>query len=89
MKDGATAGFKYFDLSETKTITVTVRGKGNGSMVVRNGEKGEVIAKIAVKASKEWSDFSGEVKTGNLGKAGLFFTYEGTGAIDFLSFTLK
>ena len=34
MRDGAVAGFKYFDMQEAKHIRVSVGGKGSGALEV-------------------------------------------------------
>lgn len=49
MCDGALAGFKYFDLSETKEISVTVKGHAEGTLYVRTSENGEAIAEISMR----------------------------------------
>ena len=48
MCDGALAGFKYFDLSETKEISVTIKGHAEGTLYVRTSENGEAIAEISI-----------------------------------------
>ena len=48
MCDGALAGFKYFDLSQTKKISVTVRGKAEGELSISLTEKGEAAALIRI-----------------------------------------
>lgn len=57
MCDGALAGFKYFDLSETKEISVTVKGHAEGTLYVRTSENGEAIAEISISPSKELRNF--------------------------------
>jgi len=88
MCDGALAGFKYFDLSETKEISVTVKGHAEGTLYVRTSENGEAIAEISISPSKELREFSSDIHvSGN--KEALFFVFEGKGSFDFISFTLK
>ena len=88
MRDGSTAGFKYFDLRDTDKVSVMVRGSGTGVMVVRDGENGAELARIPVCANEAWRSYEGMLKSGSSDKSGLFFTYEGSDAIDFLSFSL-
>ena len=45
MKNGSIAGFRYFDLTESTHIAVTVRGAG-GVLELLPGEKDPVIASI-------------------------------------------
>ena len=88
MCDGALAGFKYFDLSETKEISVTVKGHAEGTLYVRTSENGEAIAEISISPTKELREFSSDIHvSGN--KEALFFVFEGKGSFDFISFTLK
>lgn len=88
MCDGALAGFKYFDLSETKEISVTIKGHAEGTLYVRTSENGEAIAEISISPSKELREFSSDIHvSGN--KEALFFVFKGKGNFDFISFTLK
>ena len=90
MCDGALAGFKYFDLSETKEISVNIKGHAEGTLYVRTSENGEAVATIAVSPCKELKEFSSSSDihvSGN--KEALFFVFEGKGSFDFISFTLK
>ena len=88
MCDSALAGFKYFDLSETKEISVAIKGRAEGTLYVRTSENGEAVATIAVSPCKELKEFSSAVQTSGNREA-LFFTFEGKGSFDFISFTLK
>ncbi len=85
MVDGATAGYRYFDFKTAKTVCVETRGTGIGHFVVRDGRGGEVVARIPVKQSKNWTVFSAPLNIGS-GKKALYFTYEGTGSYDFNRF---
>ena len=86
---GCTVGFKYFDLSETKTITVRLQGYGDGCFVtVRNEEHGDALLKIPVHTCKEEEAFSGELPFHGK-KEAIYFSVEGKGGtFDFNSFTL-
>jgi arabinoxylan arabinofuranohydrolase len=85
--NGATAGFKYFEFHETHIISVTVRGKARGKMIVSN-EKGSLpVGEIEIFPCKKDTVFSapmGAVK----GKQALYFTFLGKGKLDFVSFKL-
>ena len=63
-----------------------MRGEGQGEMVVRDGLKGPIVACIPVSPAKEWTAFSAPLTIAR-GKKALYFTFEGTGAVDFFSFT--
>ena len=88
MCDGAVAGYKYFDLSETKEISIQICGNASGTVYIRTEEKGKPVAAIPVKAERARKSFS--AKLAGLGKKeALFFCYEGKGSFDFHSFELK
>lgn len=77
MRDGATAGFKYFRFDGTQT-RLTVNGRGQGQFLVSNGER--VLGKVPVNGTAN-IDFPAGVHP-------LYFTYEGTDAGAFVSFTI-
>nr|WP_302143780.1 family 43 glycosylhydrolase [uncultured Schaedlerella sp.] len=95
MQDGSTAGYKYFALQGLERIAVMLRGKAEGVLEIRSREpgrgaqsEGTVIGRIEIQVDSDaWSRFEGEVKAEN-GKAALYFTYRGNGAVDFRSFEL-
>ena len=95
MQDGSTAGYKYFAFQGLERIAVVLRGKAEGVLEIRTREpgrgaqsEGAVIGRIEIQVdSDSWSRFEGEVKAEN-GKAALYFTYRGNGAVDFRSFEL-
>ena len=88
MCDGALAGFKYFDLSETKEIAVMIKGHAEGILYVRTSETGEAVAAITVSSSKVLKEFKAAMRPCG-SKEALFFTFEGKGSFDFVSFTLR
>ena len=50
---GCTVGFKYFDLRDTKSVTVNLQGYGNDCAVtIRREERGEIICRIPVETCK-------------------------------------
>ena len=85
MGNGCRAGFKYFRFSDAKQITVEVRGRADGRLVVTDGEK--KVADIPVKPSLRWKEITGKLKIDE-GVKPLYFMYIGKGRIDFRSFTL-
>ena len=88
MRDGATAGYRYFQFDGAKEISVTTRGTANGSFVVKDERNGNVVARIPVAPSEGWATFSAPLDI-ECGKKPLYFTYEGEGWADFMSFELK
>jgi hypothetical protein len=88
MQDGSTAGYKYFDLHRLSKIFVTVRGQAEGIMKIHSRVDGNVLGKIAITVnSDEWKSFGGNVDPAGSSSA-LYFTYEGTGKMDFLEFRI-
>ena len=80
MRDGATAGFKYFAFDGTeKTISVT--GRGAGKLIVSTDPNGsDVVATVPMNG----------VGACNIpaGTHALYFRYTGDDAADFISFTI-
>lgn len=91
MRDGAVAGFKYFELEELNEISINVQSAGEGTMAVATDrEFSNVIAEIPVSQNKASMNFTGTVQNKNSsGVYPLYFRYTGSGVIDFYSFELK
>lgn len=87
MRDGATAGFKYFLVSGVNKAAVTVRGYAEGYFEVKNAWDGETLGKIEVRSSDSWKAYSADVELAD-GVAAIYFTYRGKGNPDFKSFEL-
>lgn len=89
MRDGATAGFKYFNLNGIKSISVKIRGGAyNGAFEVRQAWDGQLIGKIPLNGSTEWKTYSANIELPD-GVSALYFSYTGKGNISFASFTLE
>ncbi|MDR1468136.1 MAG: family 43 glycosylhydrolase [Spirochaetaceae bacterium] len=93
LRDGSAAGFKYFAIETVRALHVELRGNAHGELVcrfTRKGERGaEAAVPIAVSASEgDWQTFSAETAVSG-GVYELSFTYQGTGSVDFRSFTLE
>ena len=94
IKNGCVVGYKYFDLTETKHITITARG-GDGIMEILGSEDGQSIGKIRI--SPNWDNMGTDLNTANLSqKAGcpasrcpLYLRYKGSGNVELLQFTLS
>ena len=85
MTDGATAGYRYFEFRTAKEITAEVRGSGEGEFIVRDDRDGNVVSCISISPSEKWTCFSAPLRIES-GKHALYFTFRGTGSIDFMSF---
>ena len=101
VKNGTTAGFRYFQIKNTKQITVTVRGKARGILKVmyasrqseseiRQGIRPEMrsAGEIVISPQKEWTECSADVQI-PAGEQAVYFYYEGRGKLDILEFCYK
>ncbi|MBO6158541.1 MAG: family 43 glycosylhydrolase [Firmicutes bacterium] len=98
MTDGAVAVYKYFALSDAKSLTVTVRGKAQGLITVYANEK--LSAVLPIGKDEAWHKVTGTFDAPQIpeqpenpeqaqaARMSLRFTYEGKGAVDMLSFEL-
>ena len=100
MRDGATAGFKYFDFCGTAEMKLSLRltvrahckdkapGTAQGVMVVSSDTKGDgVLARVPIRlAGIEWKSTETVPMRSPNGVAPLYFTYKGDGVVDFLDF---
>ena len=78
MRDGATAGFKYFLFDGTER-RISVAGQGNG--VVRVSDEKKQLAVVPVNGIAEFNVEAGVHP--------LYFTYEGKDAMNFVSFSIE
>lgn len=88
MCDGAIAGFKYFDLTDTKGIEVKIKGRASGSLYICTGEDGKHSAEIEIKPGRGVRTVSARIHAPGK-KLPLFFKFEGKGSFNFYSFDLK
>ncbi len=88
MCNGSVAGFKYFDLTDTTKIRVNVKGNAKGILKISTEEGGAPAAELQIKPAKELRGFSSLISVPGQ-KQALYFTFEGTGSFDFISFDLK
>ena len=89
IRNGTEAGFKYFDMTFTTGIALTVRGKAKGQLIVSFSPCGEPVSVIPVDInSKEWTKLPAASVRGGSVKTALYIRYEGTGRLDFRSFEL-
>ncbi|MCC8102749.1 MAG: family 43 glycosylhydrolase [Clostridiales bacterium] len=88
LRDGSVAGFRWFAFDNLQKIMVSLRGTGKGSMDIRTEEGGEVVARIPVEAAEAYQSFCADLKVPVSGTRGLFFTFTGSGYVDFEWFEL-
>jgi hypothetical protein len=83
------AGFKYFELLGLKSISVTLRGQGEGRMQISTTRDFlEIAAEIPVCVNGLTKSLDVACSLQN-GVYPLYFRYTGTGYVDFLWFTLR
>lgn len=85
--DGATAGFKYFDISGLSEIGVKFKGKASGKITVTDGVGGKTLAEIPVSPSNKETVSYGKWR-GADGTQALYFTFNGKGKLDFIGILL-
>lgn len=88
MRDGAVAGFKYFDIQEIHSIAVKYKGGAGVIEVSVTPDFEKLVGEIEVQASEQYCVTEGKVKLAN-GIQPLYFRYRGKEYIDFYSFCLK
>lgn len=94
IKNGFVVGYKYFDLTETKHITITARG-GDGIMEILGSEDGQSVGEIRI--SHHWNNMGTDLNTAKLsqkagcpvGRCPLYLRYKGSGNVELLQFTLS
>ncbi|SDY00537.1 Glycosyl hydrolases family 43 [Evansella caseinilytica] len=88
MRDEAVAGYKYFMINNLSEIAVCVRGSASGWMFLSASMDSKPFGKIQINPSKQFTYYHTKVNMEN-GKQALYFTYKGTGKLDFQSFVLS
>lgn len=87
-RNGATAGFKYFEFDGATGISVKACGNARGTLTVKDGlTDGNIVARIELSPCKERKEFSAPLAVEN-GVKPLYFTFDGRGSFDFIGFTL-
>ncbi|WP_438433228.1 family 43 glycosylhydrolase [Gorillibacterium sp. sgz500922] len=87
LRDGATAGYKYFDCRGVKRVSIETRG-GGGTVEVLTAWDGEPLGRIPVQATNEWKTFSADIAIPD-GVQALYFRYSGPSRASLLSFGLE
>ncbi|MCQ2539413.1 MAG: family 43 glycosylhydrolase [Acetatifactor sp.] len=88
MRNSATAGFKYFDCKGIKKVTIKTKGYANGQMEIRTKWDGESLGSIPIGYANVWHETTAEIEIPD-GINALYFTFAGTGYLQFASFTLE
>lgn len=86
--NGATAVFKHFDFDRTNQIEVKMKGLAAGTLKVYYEEGEEPSALIQIHPTTDITTFMSDLKPVRK-IAPLYFVFEGSGRLDFISFTLS
>ena len=87
MRPNTTAGFKYFDCKGIKKIAASTKGYAEGMLEVRTEISGEVLCSIPISNANVFRNTEAEARIPD-GVNALYFTFNGTGHMQFKSFTL-
>lgn len=88
MRDGATAGFKYFLFENVSEISLVLSGSADGVMEISTSADFQDASKIKVKLRHESADLRGAVRLED-GIKPLYIRFRGEGAVDFYRFTIE
>ncbi|MCR5121054.1 MAG: family 43 glycosylhydrolase [Ruminococcus sp.] len=88
IKDGTTAGFKYFDCKGVKRFGIYTRAYCDGKFELRLKWDGEVLAEFPVKNTNVWEPCFRDVAIPD-GVHAFYLTYKGNGSPQLKSFVLE
>ena len=87
IRDGASAGFKYFDCRGVKAVSITTRAYADGVVAVKTAWDGPALCRIPVHYTNIWTTATASVEIPD-GVQALYFTFEGEGAMSLATFAL-
>ncbi|MBQ2957111.1 MAG: family 43 glycosylhydrolase [Clostridia bacterium] len=87
LRDGASAGFKYFTCRGVSAVSVTTRCYAKGFIAVKTAWDGAALCRIPVEYTNIWTKNTVPVRIPD-GIHALYFTFEGEGAVSLKSFEL-
>lgn len=88
MRDGSTAGFKYFDCKGIKRVSIRTRGYAIGDFEIKTAWDGPALGKIHVEYTNIWTKGTTDVEIPD-GIQAIYITYRGHGAPALASFELE
>ena len=88
IQDGTVIGYKYFNIEDLKSVSITIKSTGSGTFYVRNEVDGENIGEISIYPCDEWTEFKSIVKCDN-GKKALYFVCSGENSVILKEFKLN
>ena len=88
MRDGAVAGFKYFEITDPTDIVICVSGVAKGEMLVSDTADFGRCVRLPVDVNDKKSYYS--VRLPEIyGETALYFKYLGEGNVNFFQFELR
>jgi arabinoxylan arabinofuranohydrolase len=95
LRDGAAAGFKYFDCRGVRRVSIQARGyltvgkagKFTGEFWVKTAWDGPCLGRIPIRHASAWTDYTADIAIPD-GVQALYFEYHGSGGVSLKSFTL-
>ncbi|WP_244192908.1 hypothetical protein [Paenibacillus taichungensis] len=84
-RNGATAGFKYFEFDGTNRVGIVTRGNASGTVKLSTEIDGKAIAEIEISSSDQWKRSEGEMLPLQ-GVYPLYYTFEGKGKVRSIEF---
>lgn len=91
ISDNTMIGYRYFDLTDTKRITLTVRGTAQGEICVYTDnivrDDSVCLGTLEIGSGEAWHDISADIDF-PAGKQPVFLVYKGTGAWELKTITL-
>lgn len=89
LREGSWCAFKYFAFDGTeRTIALTLRGSGRGTVTASLAPAGKAAAAVPVAPSETWGEVSVPLAPVS-GTQALYLTYHGTGAVDLAALELR
>lgn len=88
MRDGATAAFRYVDLSQGSQMSITLRGEARGKFILLDMDSQTEIGQVDVDSSTQWKNYVLPYTWDN-DKVWLGFKFKGKGKMDFLEFNVE
>ncbi|MDO5138521.1 MAG: hypothetical protein Q4D71_08720, partial [Oscillospiraceae bacterium] len=99
IKKNSVLGYRYFDLTETESISLELHGKGKGEIQILSAEDGRPAATLQFEGSDGWTTVGSKLDTAAmlddkggheaLKKMPILIKFLGRGKIDLKSFTLS
>lgn len=87
IRNGTVIGYKYFDLTNADSVTVTVKGLAHGRLLMTTSESGATIGEIPVSFST-YQHTTAKLHNAS-GVSALYFRYEGIGRLDLMNIKIN